>query len=176
MIGQSLPTRVSAAALLVAATVVVARASLATARAATPSRRREPLGDDGSGAARPSPRDREPPGARARSSVPRPKETWRQVASRSLQEREHLRWQLEQLRWIHPDAAAAMFPSLQEEGPEPDGMARRLEDAFADAYNTGRPGSTYGYNMFCGSSWAEASQDCTGRQVSPASVRVASWT
>lgn len=41
------------------------------------------------------------------------------------------------------------------------------EDDFANAYNTGRPGSTYGNNMFCGSSWSEASTSCPGRQNCP---------
>jgi len=44
---------------------------------------------------------------------------------------------------------------------------RRLEDEFADAYSTGMPGSTYGYNMFCGISWAEASTSCPARQNCP---------
>ncbi len=44
---------------------------------------------------------------------------------------------------------------------------RRLEDEFADAYSTGRPGSTYGYSMFCGISWAEASTSCPSRQNCP---------
>lgn len=41
------------------------------------------------------------------------------------------------------------------------------KDDFANAYNTGRPGSTYGNNMFCGSSWSEASTSCPGRQNCP---------
>lgn len=44
---------------------------------------------------------------------------------------------------------------------------RYLEDEFEGAYSTGRPGSTYGYNMFCGSSWADASVDCPSRQNCP---------
>lgn len=44
---------------------------------------------------------------------------------------------------------------------------RRLEDALDNAYNTGRPGSTYGSTMFCGSSWAEASTSCDQRQNCP---------
>ena len=44
---------------------------------------------------------------------------------------------------------------------------RRIEDEFADAYSTGMPGSTYGYNMFCGISWAEASTSCPSRQNCP---------
>ena len=38
--------------------------------------------------------------------------------------------------------------------------SRLLEGEFANAYSTGRPGSTYGYNMFWGISWAEASTSC----------------
>lgn len=44
---------------------------------------------------------------------------------------------------------------------------RNLQGEFDNAYSTGRPGSTYGYNMFCGSSWAEASTSCSVRQNCP---------
>lgn len=44
---------------------------------------------------------------------------------------------------------------------------RNLQNEFENAFNTGRPGSTYGYNMFCGSSWAEASTSCPQRQNCP---------
>ena len=44
---------------------------------------------------------------------------------------------------------------------------RQLEDSFDNAFGTGRPGSTYGYNMFCGTSWADASTSCESRQNCP---------
>ena len=53
--------------------------------------------------------------------------------------------------------------SSSAHGPLP----RLLQDDFDGAYSTGRPGSTYGYQMFCGSSWAEASTSCESRQNCP---------
>ena len=44
---------------------------------------------------------------------------------------------------------------------------RKLEDAFDNAYNQNKPGSTYGTNMFCGTSWADASTSCESRQNCP---------
>jgi hypothetical protein len=42
-----------------------------------------------------------------------------------------------------------------------------FEGKFADAYSTGQPGLTYGYNMFCGISWVEVSTSCPLRQNCP---------
>jgi hypothetical protein len=46
-------------------------------------------------------------------------------------------------------------------------QSRLLEGEFASAYLTGRLKSTYGYNMFCGISWAEASTSCPSQQNCP---------
>jgi len=49
---------------------------------------------------------------------------------------------------------------------------RKLQDEdvgneFENAFGQGKPGSVYGYNMFCGISWAEASTSCEQRQNCP---------
>ena len=44
---------------------------------------------------------------------------------------------------------------------------RKLQNEFENAFGQNKPGSTYGTNMFCGSSWAEASTSCPQRQNCP---------
>ena len=121
---------------------------------------------------------------------------------KSLDEKYHVQWQLDQLRLQKQQRLEGkgerLFPLMNENDgtteseryPHPHELLakslhpqnnrhnrnvnrhninnnRRLEDSFEDAYSTGRPGSTYGYNMFCGSSWAEASTTCDVRQNCP---------
>ncbi len=102
---------------------------------------------------------------------------------RSLDERNHIQWQLSELRRLQPlhiknfanfedDKEQSLYNPLENfiqlsakeivseifSAPK----NRKLEDAFDDLYT-----STYGSNMFCGSSWAEASTSCEGRQNCP---------
>ncbi|KAL9188929.1 hypothetical protein ACHAXT_011419 [Thalassiosira profunda] len=103
---------------------------------------------------------------------------------RSLDEKYHIEWQLEQLELRQQWQEARLFPlearattdaerytyepgqRLGERQNHPL-RRRKLDDSFDNAYNTGRPGSTYGNQMFCGSSWAEASTSCEVRQNCP---------
>jgi hypothetical protein len=110
---------------------------------------------------------------------------------RSLTEKHRIQWQMEQSRIRKQlrrqpvtrggfddsyDSSSSVFlrqmqpfvshhhPLYQHQRPQ---NRRQLEDSFDNAFGTGRPGSTYGYNMFCGSSWADASTSCESRQNCP---------
>lgn len=103
---------------------------------------------------------------------------------RSLQEKYHIQWQLDQVK-LQQKKSKLFFPihttskttSYSEQYPQINNNIhthnnnhnhnRKLEDAFDNAYNTNRPGSTYGTNMFCGMSWADASTSCESRQNCP---------
>jgi len=107
---------------------------------------------------------------------------------RSLKEKYYIQWQLEQvkLQQQQQDIGSRLFPlqSTTQTTTNSDQYPhyihkslhtnndntkhhRKLEDAFDNAYNTNRPGSTYGTNMFCGQTWAEASTSCETRQNCP---------
>jgi hypothetical protein len=91
---------------------------------------------------------------------------------RSLEEKFHIEWQLHQL---HNRQSQRQF-SIGSEMNEFDNidsrdlsnrqimtpLSRQLEDAFEGLYT-----NTYGTNMFCGASWAEASSSCESRQNCP---------
>lgn len=102
---------------------------------------------------------------------------------RSLEERNHIQWQLSELKKLQPlhmNNFANLYDDKEQILVNPlekfiqssaneivseifsASQNRKLEDAFDDLYT-----STYGSNMFCGSSWAEASTSCEGRQNCP---------
>ena len=106
---------------------------------------------------------------------------------RSLKEKYYIQWQLDQvkLQQHQQDVGSRLFPlqttphTITNSDQYPHYIHkslhtnnnnkhhRKLEDAFENAYNTNRPGSTYGTNMFCGQTWAEASTSCESRQNCP---------
>jgi len=96
---------------------------------------------------------------------------------RSLKEKYYIQWQLDQVKLKQQqqqDVGSKLFPlqtttQTTNSGRYPQHIHkhRKLEDAFDNAYNTNRPGSTYGTNMFCGQTWAEASTSCETRQNCP---------
>lgn len=115
-----------------------------------------------------------------------------ETIQKSLKEKYHIQWEYDQLKQQQKQSPEMrMFPltktsftdssrypqhfehSNKHLGEKDDNntnnnnQRRRLEDALDNAYNTGRPGSTYGSTMFCGSSWAEASTSCDQRQNCP---------
>ena len=103
---------------------------------------------------------------------------------RSLKEKYYIQWQLDQVKLQQQrqqqqqqqqDVESRLFPlqtttqttTISAQYPRHMHKHRKLEDAFDNAYNTNRPGSTYGTNMFCGQTWAEASTSCETRQNCP---------
>lgn len=109
---------------------------------------------------------------------------------RSLREKHHFQWQMNQVRirrQLRRGFEARYGSSLpvflrqsrsyesqqfslynhQHNQQQHTQNRRQLEDSFDNAFGTGRPGSTYGYNMFCGTSWADASTSCESRQNCP---------
>jgi hypothetical protein len=89
---------------------------------------------------------------------------------RSLEEKFHIEWQLQQLRRQQSenepqqnlDTTIRELTIQQQRSQAAIPLSRRLEDAFSGLYT-----NTYGTNMFCGASWAEASSSCESRQNCP---------
>jgi len=95
---------------------------------------------------------------------------------RSLKEKYYTQWQIDQVKLQQQkqqDVESRLFPlqyphhNIHKSLHLNNKHHRKLEDAFDNAYNTNRPGSTYGTNMFCGQTWAEASTSCETRQNCP---------
>jgi hypothetical protein len=82
---------------------------------------------------------------------------------RSLEEKFHIQWQLyqqAQQSTKEPNLSTNTKTNQVQNPPPP--LSRQLEDAFEGLYT-----NTYGTNMFCGASWAEASSSCETRQNCP---------
>ena len=112
---------------------------------------------------------------------------------RSLDQKHHIEYQYDQIKYEHDSQQRAvnsmsriltrmehknnLYNALYSttdntsngiNNDDPDNSNHRnLQNEFENAFGNGRPGSTYGYNMFCGSSWAEASTSCEQRQNCP---------
>lgn len=96
---------------------------------------------------------------------------------KSLEEKFHIEWQKHQLRnkqsknesnMKSEDSTVNIYTSPEHENDRQltseriTPLSRQLEDSFEGLYT-----NTYGTNMFCGASWAEASSSCETRQNCP---------
>jgi hypothetical protein len=93
------------------------------------------------------------------------------MIERSLEEKFHIQWQRNQLQQRrleeeqsnNSDADSKSQSNTNQLSTYPTiPLSRQLEDAFEGLYT-----NTYGTNMFCGASWAEASSSCESRQNCP---------
>jgi hypothetical protein len=99
---------------------------------------------------------------------------------RSLEHKHHIEYQYDQITYQHDSKRRALntltriltrlehkhnLMNLVNMGD--NSRRRQLQNEFENAFGQGTPGSTYGYNMFCGSSWSEASTSCPQRQNCP---------
>ena len=88
---------------------------------------------------------------------------------RSLEEKFHVEWQLHQLHIRKSRRSRESQDETNKSSQDRElttrqiiPLSRQLEDAFEGLYT-----NTYGTNMFCGASWAEASSSCETRQNCP---------
>lgn len=112
-------------------------------------------------------------------------DTYHATIQRSLEHKHHIEYQYDQITYAEDSQQRALntlsriltrmeyrnmeydTKQINNNNNDVKNNQRNLQNEFENAFGQGKPGSNYGYNMFCGSSWAEASTSCPQRQNCP---------